>query len=98
MTHFDPQDVSDFWDVRELVDADDPMEVGLSGPCSIDGMSVNPVSGVCSNGHDDLDRAADGTGTARDWFRVTPAETEAAGRLMDAGAAGVDPETGEPTR
>ena len=39
------------------VDADDPMEVDLAGPCSLCASPVSPQTGVCGNGHDDLDRA-----------------------------------------
>ena len=56
MTHFDPQDVSDFWDVRELDDPDDPMTVDLAGPCSVCGTAVD-TDGLCAECHDDLTRA-----------------------------------------
>jgi hypothetical protein len=44
-----------------LDDPADPHAVDLAGRCSLCGADVDPATGVCRNGHDDLDRAG-GTG------------------------------------
>ena len=41
----------------DLEDPQDPMTVGLGGPCSACGAPVDPATGLCAGGHDDLDRA-----------------------------------------
>jgi hypothetical protein len=47
------------WDREDLDDMDDEMTVDLGGPCWIDGTDVDPQSGLCAKGHDDLDRSED---------------------------------------
>ena len=85
MTHYDPQDVSDFLDVRELDDSDDPMTVHLVGPCSVCRTPVD-ADGLCAQGHDDLDRAdAAQPGTRA----AVMTQAEALARLLAAGAVGV---------
>ena len=43
--------------LADLEDPADPMTVELAGACSICGADVDPETGVCGQGHGDLDRA-----------------------------------------
>ena len=70
----------------DLDDMDDEMTVDLAGPCSIDGTDVDPDTGLCAEGHDDLDRAdAAQPGTTA----AVMTEAEALARLLNAGGIGV---------
>jgi hypothetical protein len=50
-------DAAGLLDDPELEDDDDPMTVDLAGLCGICGSPVDLATGVCGNGHDDVDRA-----------------------------------------
>ena len=69
----------------ELDDPDDPMTVDLAGKCSICGADVDAESGVCANGHDDVDRADAGRWVA--WLHAAIAKIEADVAALIAAAA-----------
>jgi hypothetical protein len=63
------------------LDPDDLHEVDLAGACSIDGTPVDAETGICQDGHDDLDRADHAAG----YVGATDAEQRAIdGRLRRA--------------
>lgn len=72
------------WGPDDLDDIDDEM-TATDVPCAICQAEIDPATGVCAEGHDDLDRAdADRIEAAN----IAAEDRAAAARLLAAGAAG----------
>lgn len=72
-------------DDPELDDPEDPSTVDLAGLCGICGSPVDPATGVCGQGHDDLDRADAAALLARAGLALGRAEAAVAALTAAAG-------------